>query len=310
MDINTALKVFHRALEKRSITGAARDLGMSQPAATKHLRNLEEYTNTRLLERSPRSLRPTAHGVALYDATLQALASIDSAFEGLKSVAGALEGNIRIHAPSCLGIPHISDLLLEFHDAHPETNSELVIENKNVDSISENFDITIHLGKIDSQAVIVRRVGWIHRYLVAAPSFLEEVGGIDTVSKLSSVRFIATSAAVSPKNTVMMYDDRGRGQEVSVTTVFRTNTAQLVVDAVVAGKGVGVVQVNMVKDELQTGRLVRILVPHVSKSSEVFLTFPSTKFMRPVVREFTDFLIPRLRAIDGISEGPGFAGLD
>lgn len=49
MDINAALRAFVRTVEKGSVSGAARDLAVSQPAVTKHLRNLEAHVNARLL---------------------------------------------------------------------------------------------------------------------------------------------------------------------------------------------------------------------------------------------------------------------
>lgn len=84
MDINTALKAFIRTVEKGSISAAARDLGISQPAVTKHLVNLERHVSARLLERSSKKVRPTVHGVELYEASRGAIASIDAALEGVR----------------------------------------------------------------------------------------------------------------------------------------------------------------------------------------------------------------------------------
>ena len=81
---------------------------------------------------------------------------------------------------------------------------------------------------------------------------------------------------------------------------LRTDNAQVITSSLRAGRGAGPVQVILVSEELADGRLVRILPEYEVKPTEVFLTYPSTKFMRPVVRAFTDFLIPRLRALDGI----------
>ncbi len=59
MDIAVALRAFLRTVERGSVTAAARDLCVSQPAVTKHLRNLEKHVGARLLERSSRVVRPT-----------------------------------------------------------------------------------------------------------------------------------------------------------------------------------------------------------------------------------------------------------
>lgn len=84
MDIAAALRAFVRTVERGSVTAAARDLSVSQPAVTKHLRNLERHVGARLLERSSRMVRPTVQGKALYEASRSALSTIDAALEGVR----------------------------------------------------------------------------------------------------------------------------------------------------------------------------------------------------------------------------------
>lgn len=65
MDLATALRAFVRIVERGSMTAAASDLGVSQPAISRLLRNLEAHAGARLIERSPRAMRPTTQGLAL-----------------------------------------------------------------------------------------------------------------------------------------------------------------------------------------------------------------------------------------------------
>lgn len=92
MDIAAALRAFVHVVERGSVTAAARDLSVSQPAVTKQLRNLERHVGARLLERSARMVRPTAQGITLYEASRSALATIDAALEGVRHEMGAIEG--------------------------------------------------------------------------------------------------------------------------------------------------------------------------------------------------------------------------
>jgi DNA-binding transcriptional LysR family regulator len=80
-----------------------------------------------------------------------------------------------------------------------------------------------------------------------------------------------------------------------------TNNAQVLVDALVAGRGVGTAQVLLVTDELKQGKLVRVLPDYDIKPTELFLVYPSTKFLRSTVRAFIDFAMPALQCIDGIA---------
>jgi DNA-binding transcriptional LysR family regulator len=301
MDINGALRAFVRTVERGSITAAARDLAVSQPAVTKQLRNLELHVNARLLERSSRSVRPTAHGMALYEVSRQALASIDAALEGVRRSMGEIEGNLRLHAPSCIGSQHLHGIVMDFQDEYLGIGVELVLDNRNVDLIHENFDMAIRYGRIEDQELVMRRVGWIQRILVASPSYLRRVGPIETPERLTEVDIVTTTTVLSERNTLSLRDLNQVLAEVPVRPVFKTNNAHVILNTLLAGRGVGPVQRNLVVNAMANGALVRVLPDFVVKPTEAFLVYPSTKFMRPVVRAFTDFVIPRLRAIDGIT---------
>ena len=301
MDINSALKAFVRTVEKGSVTGAARDLEISQPAVTKHLKNLERHVNARLLERSSKSVRPTAHGMALYEVSRQALASIDAALEGVRLNMGEIEGSLRIHAPSCIGAQHLHGIVMDFQNAYAGIGVELVLDNRTVDLVYENFDLAVRYGKIEDQEVVARRIGWVQRILVAKPDYLRRAGAIDAPERLSEVEMVVTSTILSPRNTLSLWREDGSSIEVEVRPVFKTNNAHVMLNTLLAGRGVGPVQHNLVLDELADGSLVRVLPDYAVKPTEAFLAYPSTKFMRPVVRAFTDFVMPRLRAVQGIS---------
>lgn len=301
MDINAALRAFVRTVEKGSVTGAARDLAISQPAVTKHLRNLERHVNARLLERSSRSVRPTAHGLTLYEVSRTALASIEAAMEGVRRDMGEIEGTLRIHAPSCLGSQHLHRMVMEFQDEHPAVMVDLVLDNRHVDLIYENFDLAVRYGKPESQELIVRRIGSIRRILAASPEYLQRNGPIDSLERLSAVGIVTTTTILSPRDTLTIYQGDA-AFEVQVQPLLRTNNAQVIKASLLAGRGAGPVQVILVADELADGRLVRLLPDYEVKPTDAFLAYPSTKFMRPVVRAFTDFVIPKLRAVEGIDE--------
>lgn len=299
MDINAALRAFVRTVEKGSVTGAARDLAISQPAVTKHLRNLERHVNARLLERSSRSVRPTAHGLALYEVSRTALASIEAAIEGVRHDMGEIEGALRIHAPSCLGAQHLHHMVMEFQDEHPAVTVDLVLDNRHVDLIYENFDLAIRYGKLESQELIVRRIGSMRRVLAASPEYLQRAGAVDSLERLSEVGIVTTTTILTPRNTLTLCQGDAK-VDISVRPLLKTNNAQVIKASLLAGRGVGPVQSILVSDELADGRLVRILPEYEVKPTDAFLAYPSTKFMRPVVRAFTDFVLPKLRVVEGI----------
>src|SRR5690606_577683 len=103
------------------------------------LRNLEAYVGARLVERTSRVVRPTSLGQMLYEASQTALASIDAAVEGVRRNMGMIEGLLRVHAPTCVGAKHLHPIAMEFQALHPSVSIDLVLEDRVVDLVFENF---------------------------------------------------------------------------------------------------------------------------------------------------------------------------
>lgn len=301
MDLAAALRAFTRTVERGSITAAAQDLSLSQPAVSKHIANLERRVQARLLERSARLVRPTPEGQALYDASRSALASIDAAVEGVNAKTGTMEGTIRLHAPSCIGGKYLHPFLMKFQRTHPGVAFELMLENRTVDLVFENFDMAFIQGRPSAQDLIVRRLGNARRVLVASPAFLKEHGPVDTLERLSQIPLVTTSRSITAKNRLALLS-RGVPRELDVRSILQSNDANVVARTLLDGHAAGPVQYLMIADELAAGRLVHILPEWEVRPTEMFLAYPSVRFMRPAVRAFADFVLDEMRNVGGIDK--------
>jgi DNA-binding transcriptional LysR family regulator len=300
MDLTAALRALVRTVERRSITAAARDLGLSQPAVSKLLRRLEEHAGARLLDRSSRAVRPTPQGLALYEASQSSLATIDAAVEAVRKDMGEVSGTLRVHGPVCLGESHVHRIVADFQDRHPSVAVELTLENRDADLINQNIDVAIKIGRPLDNGHILRRIGLIERILVAAPSYLAQSAPLRRYTALTGHNVIVTDAVLSRRGTLTLCKG-GVSREVQINPLLRTNNAQVLIEALKAGRGVGPVQLPLVTRELQSGELVRVLPEYHVKPSELFITYATSRFLRPVVRSFVDFLAPALKRVEGIS---------
>jgi DNA-binding transcriptional LysR family regulator len=299
MDLALALRAFVRTIERGSITAAARDLGMSQPAVSKTLRNLEAHAGSRLLERSSRALRLTAQGQLLYEASGGALSAIDAALEAVRNDGGALTGKVRLHGPACVGERQLHRIVKDFQDRHPAVSIEMTIENRPADLIHENIDLAVRMDCPADQALIVRRIGFSRRILVAAPSYLARRGQVSACADLDGHDTIFTNASLSLRGTLMLHKG-GEVTELALSPKFTTNNAQILLDELMSGRGIGTAQILLIANELKQGQLVQVLPDYEIKPTELFLVYPSAKHLRPTVRAFIDFAVPELQKIEGI----------
>ncbi|RAI03510.1 LysR family transcriptional regulator [Acuticoccus sediminis] len=309
MGLAPALRVFVRTVERGSISAAARDLSVSQPAVSKHLRNLESHVGARLLERSARLARPTPTGQTLYEGARDGLATIEAALEGVRRDMGAVEGHLRVHAPTCIDGKQLHPIVLAFQQRHPGVTVDLALEDRVVDLVYENFDLALRLGRPDGAGLIVRPIGVTRRILVAAPDLLARTGPIETPERLMEVP-VVVPISTAPDSTLAL-SRAGTDIAVPVRSVLRSNNPDVLVRTLVSAHAVGPVQQLLISQELSDGRLVCILPEYEARSSEVYFTFLSVRFMRSLVRAFTDFSVAALRQVEGIgavgstSVGPG-----
>ena len=300
MDMTAALRAFVRTIERGSITAAARDLGVSQPAVSKLLRNLETHAGARLLERSTRAVCPTPQGMTLYEASGMSLAMIDAALEAVRSDMGTVGGSLRVHSPVCIGESHLHKLLATFQDRYPSVTIDLTLENRAIDLIHENFDVAVRIGRPSDQASIVRKVGLVRRILVASPDYLARHKKIRSPQSLGDHKLIVTDTGLSRQGGLTLCRGATTEPEIMVKPILRTNNVLVLTAALKSGRGIGPIQVPLVVDELKSGTLVRILPQYEVKSSELYITYPTSRFLRPVVRTFVDFVAPALKSIEGI----------
>lgn len=277
----SALRVFVRIVDRGSMTAAAADLGISQPAVSKILRDLEGHTGARLLQRSARAMRLTEQGRALYDATSGALSTVDAAIEGVRSGAGSIGGTLHVHGSVCIGERHLNRIVLDFQRMHPEVRVCLTLEDRAVDLIEEDIDLSVRVGQPETQNFVARH---------GTPRSRRDLAGRG---------LIVTTTILSRHGTITLC--RGTSMvEVPAHAVLTTNNPQVLIGALEAGRAIGIAQLQLVADHLASKRLVRVLPRDEVKATELFLTYPSSKFLRPVVRAFIDFMVPALRSVDGI----------
>lgn len=303
MDVAAALRAFIRTVERGSITAAARDLGVSQPAISKLIRNLENHTGARLLERSSRSVRPTPIGLSLYEASGTSLATIDAALEAARRDMDEIKGTLRLHGPVCIGESHLHRIVLDFQRRYPAVSVELTLENRAVDLVHENLDVAVRIGRPKEPSYILRKVGLIKRIFVAAPEYIARHGPIRTPASLKNHDVVVTNAVLSRQGSINLVKG-ARSLSVAIDPVLKTNNARVLTATLLAARAIGPVQLPLVTTELAQGRLVRILPGYEVRPSELYIVYPTARFLRPAVRAFIDFAGPALQAIEGISRAP------
>jgi DNA-binding transcriptional LysR family regulator len=285
MDNLGDLEVFARVVTGRSMSAAARELSLSPAVISKRIRRLEERLGVRLLQRTTRQLSLTQAGQDFYTRVISILSSIEEAEAHVSSGASKVRGRLKVSAPTSFGRMHIAPHLKRFLDANPMVSVDLMLSDAFVDIVGEGLDLAVRIADLQDTSLVARRLGVNHRVLCASPSYLAEKGVPQTVDDLQSHVLVA-------HNTDHWRLEQGK-EEISVKVhgPLRTNSSEVVREALLAGVGIALRSTWDVGPELKSGVLRRVL-PAWSGGRRVAIhaVYPSRRHMEQKVRVFVDFL--------------------
>ncbi|AUX27498.1 uncharacterized protein SOCEGT47_080890 [Sorangium cellulosum] len=122
-----------------SLAGAAKRLGVSPSALSRRLSGLEERLGVRLVQRTTRSLSLTPAGALYRERAERLLADLSAAEREVRGEEGALQGTLRISAPTVLGEQVVARAVASFLVAAPGVRVELELTERYVDVVKESF---------------------------------------------------------------------------------------------------------------------------------------------------------------------------
>jgi DNA-binding transcriptional LysR family regulator len=258
MNLLEAMRIYVRVVERESISGAARDLNIGQPAASERIERLEKYLGCRLLLRSARAFNCTPEGVTFYERSKRILHAVEQAISEVSNDGLDLKGTIRIAAPHCFGETIVPQALTLVRASYPQLDLELVLNDRIVDLVTEGVDISFRLGPLGEGAFIARRLGQVGRLLVAAPGYLSQHGPITGPSDLVKHPFIRLQGMFSTDQLPLRHV-AAVVENAPIRTAIKTTHWRPVYEMILSGVGVGVLEEPACVDALADGRLVRIL---------------------------------------------------
>lgn len=152
----------------RSFSRAAIELGVSASALSHALKGLETRLGVRLLNRTTKSVTPTATGEELVQSVLQPFDTIEGALESLNRYRNTPTGRIRINAAVEAANLLLAPVMPAFMDRYPDIEIDIVASNRMVDVTDAGFDAGIRYGGTVPEDMVARRLSADIRWVIAA----------------------------------------------------------------------------------------------------------------------------------------------
>lgn len=268
------LAIFAMVARERSFTRAAAKLGVSQSALSHTIRGLEERLELHLLARTTKSVAPTAAGAALLKDLSPALEQIAQALDRARSVRRRPAGRLRIVMSRSAAVMVLLPRLTAFAKAYPDIVLDVVTVTGPVDLVAGEFDAGIQLGEyIQKDMIAVRVTPELRLAVVGSPGYFSSRSIPQKPTDLSDHQCITLRLPSGPYRWEF---ERGRKSvTISVNGPLIIDDTHLVIQAVLAGAGLGLVYEEQVAKDIAKRRLIRVLEDWTPPIPGFFMYYPS-----------------------------------
>tara|TARA_R110001606_G_scaffold235088_1_gene382984 strand:+ start:13042 stop:13935 length:894 start_codon:yes stop_codon:yes gene_type:complete len=291
------ISLFLRVVDHKSISAAARSVGISPALASKRLQVLESNLGVRLLHRTTRKVSVTPEGLELALKGRHLVEDLETLTNDLKQVTKEVSGTLRITAGVSFGRVFISPLLPQFLQQHPKLKIQLNLSDETTNLIDSGYDLAIRISSsLESSGLVAKKIISNKRILAASPDYLEKYGSPKTLEELAQHNCLILASGQGREDFLLLMDQKGREHKVKVQGTLESNLGDALYQAALSGLGISLHSEWHIKKDLEQGRLCHVL-PEFYKETSIYAVMPQRQFVPLRVRAFTQFIEQQLNKL-------------
>jgi DNA-binding transcriptional LysR family regulator len=234
-----------------------------------------------------RQVLQEAHKVEL------ALQTIEHISEDFQSV---IAGDLNVTCASAQGRVHLVPLITKFLTHFPKVNVNLQLDDRFVDMVAANLDVSIRVGYLPDSTLIARKIGDLSGVLCASPTYLSNAPPLQTPADLLHHHCLFYRNSKSAMNAWSFISDEGE-ESVTVSGPLSINDPGALISAALAHAGVLLVDKGLLGDTIRDGQLVPVLTGYRSiQSLPMYVVYPEREFIPAKTRALVDFLLEEMPA--------------
>jgi DNA-binding transcriptional LysR family regulator len=288
------LQAFLNVAGEQSMTKAANTLGVSVSSVSRQLMNLEARLGARLVQRSTRQLSLTSEGEQLYSAVKDLLANWEEAEANITTRAHTPTGRLKVGASLSFALLHLMPVVQLFRERYPSVFIEVVASNRYYDIIENGLDLAIRTRRVEADSSItIRRLARTRRVLAASPAYLDRRGIPNHPNDLKRHDLMLYTLADDWNS--LHFRKGSESVKVEVDGIINANDGQLICKAARDGLGILAQPTYIIQEDLDAGRLVRVLDDWDLPRLTMNIAYPSRTFVPARTRLFIDFLVEQFR---------------
>jgi len=281
-----------RVIEMRSFSRAAKSMNLTQPALTKHIKNLEDAIGFRVAERGYSGISLTREGRLLYDYARRILKLRDEAREKIINSRLNEDGNIYISASTIPATYILPSVLSSFRRAAPGIKAYVRMGDSEevIETIIEGRAEIGFIGKNPASARVLAEPLWKDTLVLVVPVNHRWPDKI-SMQELETEPFVIREKGSGSRDTLERYLKEKKDSGLSRFNVIgEMGSSEAVREAVISGLGVSIISVHAVRRALEQGILRRVDVPGFSIERNFHLIYKKQFDLMPYHKLFLKFL--------------------
>ncbi len=292
-----AMRVFVKVAETGSFGRAAAALDLSNAVITRYVALLEAHLNTRLLNRTTRSVSLTEAGSSYAEGCRAVIDQIEAIESTVAQTSFDPSGTLKVVASASFSLFGLTPLLCDYRDAFPNVKLRLTLLHRPVDLVDEGFDVGIVVPRlVNSGTLINRPLFRLTPVVVASPSYLLKYGEPLRPIDLAAHHFLAPSTDIH--GSIWSFTGpSGDDEDITLDPAYTVNNSQMLRQAALSGMGITALPESHVADDMASGALVRLFADYAVKDAdkEVSLVYPGRRHVSAKTRSFVDFALAHFR---------------
>lgn len=289
-DLN-AMATFVAVVSANSFSLAAERCGISKALVTKHIQELETSLGVKLLHRTTRKLGLTHAGERFYERCTRIMSDAEDAIRDLEDTSRGVQGLIRVSTAISFGRLHLLPAIADFLRENPSVQIEVSLSEHFGDLISGGADIVVRMADEPHLSnLVARKLATVHFAVIASPAYCAAHGAITRPVDLLRLNCLAYSGAV---NSEWRLSGPDGDHTLKVSGNYRANNGDGIIEAALAGVGVGIVPRFIASPHLASGRLLQLLPEYTAPTRTLYAIFLPDRNLPERIRAFVRFLSQR-----------------
>lgn len=282
-----------------NLSSAARELGLTAAAVSKHLAQMEARAGVPLVNRTTRRMNLTPEGELYLARARRILDDIDDLAQLLGGSTELPKGLLRVNATLGFGRGHIAPAISRFVARYPQMSVQLQLSVTPPPLTQDAFDVCIRFGEPPDARVVARRLAPNRRILCAAPSYFAAHGVPSTPHDLSRHNCIGIRQGGEAYGVWRL--TRGRGgslakkESVKIRGNLTTNDGEVAVNWALEGHGILMRAEWDIRQYLDRGELIQILGNYRTPNADIFAVYLRRPQLSQRIRAFVDFIAASLK---------------